>query len=200
MATKIKHLKDEEGKFYPYTHESAVVTDDGTKLGDKLTQLDLKVGDVSQLDEKVAAEDLVKAINKAAQQGGGGEPWLVYADVTLTEEVSSFVYNASELKSARIIFTGGGSEVTSKYFVINSGVFDGTIQMPKCRYGVVDLVNCGNLYKASYCSSFGNAIETAVSKMDRIIMKYAQNIGTITISIRNENLPVGARIIIYGQQ
>ena len=49
MTTKIKHLKDEEGKFYPYTHESAVVTDDGTKLGDKLTQLDQKVGDLSGL-------------------------------------------------------------------------------------------------------------------------------------------------------
>lgn len=47
MATKIKHLKDEEGKFYPYTHIDAVVDSDGTKVLEKVTQLDQKVGELN---------------------------------------------------------------------------------------------------------------------------------------------------------
>lgn len=83
MATKIKHLKDEEGKFYPYTHESAVVTDDGTKLGDKLTQLDHKVGNLSRLNT-TSKSNLVDAINEAAQSGGS------------TEEIEAAIHDAEE--------------------------------------------------------------------------------------------------------
>ena len=48
MATKIKHLKDEDGKFFPYTHESAIICDDGGKLSEKVTQLDQKVGEIDE--------------------------------------------------------------------------------------------------------------------------------------------------------
>ena len=106
--TKIKHLKDpdkdvdgqtiEGERFYPYTHENAVVMADGDTLHDKLNHLaaehqkvvdfvddapntyttktelqtlDLKVGDLARL-ETSAKDNLVDAINEAAQ-GGGGE-------------------------------------------------------------------------------------------------------------------------------
>lgn len=55
MATKIKHLKDEEGKFYPYTHIDAVVDSDGNKVLEKVTQLDQKVGDLEAQMGNVSA-------------------------------------------------------------------------------------------------------------------------------------------------
>lgn len=100
MATKIKHLKDEEGKFYPYTHESAVVTADGTKLGDKLTQLDLKVSE--KLDDAPLDG---KQYTRAA-----GEWQEVVTHETINGSLSTKAINLLKVILGEAVFTSGQNE------------------------------------------------------------------------------------------
>lgn len=92
MATKIKHLKDEEGKFYPYTHESAVMTDDGTKLGDKLTQLDHKVRELEESGGQVGPQ------GPAGPQGPKGDK----GDAGISSEEKQTLLNAAANTTAAI--------------------------------------------------------------------------------------------------
>lgn len=54
-----KQLKDKDGKYYPVTHESAVVDENGNPISSKM-------GSLADLDNKVRSDSFVGAINKVA--------------------------------------------------------------------------------------------------------------------------------------
>ena len=205
--TKIKHLKDDEGKFYPYTHIDAVVGDDGEKVFEKVTALDHKVSD--KQDKLIAGEGITieedgKTIS--AQGGGGGtDTWTVVEDITLSEAVASYIFNARPLKSVRIIFSGGSSDTSNVFLVINTmtdglkPLFDGTLSgMYLQRYAFIDLINVGGYYRSAYCMSAIMDPVAAVQMIETGELKEGNNVTSIKISLRNMELPVGAKIKIYG--
>lgn len=54
-----RQLKDKDGKYYPVTHESAVVDENGNPISSKM-------GSLADLDNKVRSDSFVGAINKVA--------------------------------------------------------------------------------------------------------------------------------------